>query len=115
MKAISIRQPHAENIAKGEKTIEIRSWRTNYRGDLLIVSSLKPDKPLQNPLPLGQAVAVVELVDCRPATRADEKRTMCRIDPSSDYAWVLRRVRRIKPFKVKGRLGLYEVERRIVQ
>lgn len=36
MKAISLWQPWAALIAVGAKTIETRSWGTNYRGPLLI-------------------------------------------------------------------------------
>lgn len=36
MKAISIKQPWASLIAHGIKDIENRSWRTNYRGRVLI-------------------------------------------------------------------------------
>jgi hypothetical protein len=36
MKALTVRQPHAQLIALGVKTIETRSWATKYRGPLLI-------------------------------------------------------------------------------
>ncbi len=36
MKALSLWQPWASAIALGAKRIETRSWRTNYRGPLLI-------------------------------------------------------------------------------
>jgi len=36
MKALTVRQPYATLIARGVKTIETRSWRTNYRGRLAI-------------------------------------------------------------------------------
>ena len=36
MKAISIKQPWASLIAYGIKDIENRTWRTNYRGRVLI-------------------------------------------------------------------------------
>jgi hypothetical protein len=36
MKALSIRQPWATLIVLGMKTVENRSWVTNYRGKLLI-------------------------------------------------------------------------------
>lgn len=39
MKALSIRQPWAWLIANGYKDIENRSWRTNYRGPVLIHAS----------------------------------------------------------------------------
>lgn len=39
MKAISIRQPWAWLIVNGYKDIENRSWRTKYRGQVLIHAS----------------------------------------------------------------------------
>jgi hypothetical protein len=36
MRAICIRQPWAHFIVKGFKDIENRSWKTNYRGPILI-------------------------------------------------------------------------------
>ena len=34
--ALSIRQPYAQLVAGGTKTVEVRSWRTDYRGELLV-------------------------------------------------------------------------------
>lgn len=42
MKALSVKQPWAELIASGVKTIETRTWYTSYRGPLLICSSKRP-------------------------------------------------------------------------
>lgn len=39
MKAISIRQPWAWLIVNGHKDIENRSWRTKYRGQVLVHAS----------------------------------------------------------------------------
>jgi hypothetical protein len=39
MKALSIRQPWASLIVAGYKDIENRSWRTSYRGPVLIHSA----------------------------------------------------------------------------
>jgi len=36
MRAVTIRQPWAELIVRGEKDVENRSWRTRHRGPLLI-------------------------------------------------------------------------------
>lgn len=36
MKAITVIQPWATLLATGQKHIETRSWRTNYRGEILI-------------------------------------------------------------------------------
>jgi hypothetical protein len=41
MKTLSVRQPYAWLIVAGFKTIENRTWRTNYRGPLQIHASQK--------------------------------------------------------------------------
>lgn len=104
MKAISVRQPAANKIASGEKTIEIRTWSTHYRGDLLIVSSASPKIE-----PAGFALCIARLADVRPMTKEDEAAACCAWDPSH-IAWVLTDIRPIAPFPVKGRLGIYEVQ-----
>lgn len=42
MKAISIKQPWASLICSGIKDIENRTWKTNFRGKVLIHASAKP-------------------------------------------------------------------------
>ncbi len=103
MKALSIKQPWANMIASGEKTIETRTWCTDYRGPLLIVSSKTPRIE-----PAGYALAVAKLIDCRPMTKDDEEEACCEIYPSA-HAWVLTNIRRIDPFPIRGKLGLYDV------
>jgi hypothetical protein len=44
VKILSVRQPWANWLTEGLKTIEIRSRNSHYRGPLLIHSSQKPDK-----------------------------------------------------------------------
>jgi len=104
MKALSIKQPWANLIAAGRKTIETRTWATDYRGEILIVSSKTPKLE-----PAGYALAIAQLVDCRPMTKHDEAAACCPIYPKA-YSWVFKNVRRIKPFPVKGQLGIYDVE-----
>ena len=41
MKCLSVSQPFAELIISGKKTIELRSWNTNFRGEFLIHAPLK--------------------------------------------------------------------------
>lgn len=114
MKAISLKQPWASYVAIGRKTIETRTWPTKYRGKLLIVSSKTFEKncPFKNFLslgmPMGMALAVVDLVDCRPLRPTDERQAMC-YRPDL-FAWVLEKIHKIKPFPVKGQLRIYEVE-----
>lgn len=104
MRAISLKQPWANLIAEGTKTIETRKWATDFRGDVVIVSSKKPDIP-----PAGAAVAIVEIYDCIPMTIEHEEAACCEIYENA-YAWKLRNIRRIKnPFSVKGQLKFYNV------
>jgi hypothetical protein len=103
IKALSIKQPWANLIASGEKTIETRLWGTDYRGQLLIVSSKTPNIP-----PAGYALAIANLVDCRPMTALDEAAACC-AHYLGAFAWVMRDIRIIPVFPVRGKLGLYDV------
>lgn len=104
MKALCVRNgpgaPWADWIASGEKTIETRTWWTGHRGPLLIVRT--GQKPTS-------AIAITKLVGCRAMTPADELRARCRWQPGL-WAWVLEGTYRIEPFRVRGQLGLFDVE-----
>jgi hypothetical protein len=104
MKALSVKQPWANLIAYGKKTIETRRWRTTYRGELLICSARSPAIDLA-----GYALAVAELMDCRPMTLQDELAACCECYPGA-IAWVFQNIRRIEPFRVRGSLRLFEVQ-----
>src|SRR5262245_30199672 len=104
MKALSVKQPWANMIASGEKTIETRTWPTDYRGPLLIVSSKEP-----RIAPAGCAVAIVQLTDCRPMTRADECAACCPTYQGA-YSWVFEGVSAITPVPVRGKIGIFEVD-----
>lgn len=96
MKALSIRQPWADQIFTGEKPIEYRVWSTKHRGPLVICSSKKPDEGGEH-LPLGMALGVVELLDI---TR----------NAYDEFEWHLKNPRRFKkPFPVKGVVKLFDV------
>jgi ASCH domain len=103
MKALSVKQPWANMIASGKKTIEVRRWATDYRGQLLIVSSRNP--PIE---PAGCAVAIATVIECRKMSKTDEAAAACPIEPDA-YAWVLGNVRRVRPFPVRGKLGIFDV------
>jgi hypothetical protein len=100
MKALSIKPIHAARIASGEKTIELRSRRTHYRGPLLICFC-QPD---------GHARCIVDVIGCRPATPADSTAACYAIEPGAKlFAWELANVRQVKPFPVKGKQGFIDV------
>lgn len=116
MRALSVWQPWASLIAGGEKTIEIRSWECTYRGPLLICSSKKPD---EFDLPLGMALAIVDLVDCRRFREEDEGPSMIvhefLPEALEQFAWVLSNVRQIKQVPVRGKQGLFFVPDEIIE
>lgn len=101
MKALSVKQPWANFIASGRKTIETRTWTTRYRGPLLIVSSKEP-----NIAPAGSAVAIANLVACRHMTSADEAAACCHVYPKA-VSWILEDIQRIRPAPVRGALGVF--------
>lgn len=116
MRALSIKQPWAELIASGVKTIETRTWATKYRGPLLICSGLCVDATAHfasidlSKLEYGMAVASADLVGCRPMAHEDESDAKCEWTDGR-FAWVLQNVHRIEvPFAVRGQLGLFNVE-----
>ena len=106
MKALSIHPEYAMNIVKGLKTIEVRTWTTRYRGDLLICATAKRGKGLIS----GHALGVVTLADVVPMKREHAKAAM--VSPyeywGDCYAWILENPRPIKPFPMKGKLSLWE-------
>lgn len=102
MRALSLRQPWANLIASGKKTIETRKWTTHYRGPLLIVSSKVPRIE-----PFGCAVVLVNLESIRVMTKEDEIAACCEVYPKAQ-SWVLTDPRRVRPIPVKGSLGLFD-------
>lgn len=73
MKALSLRQPYAELIVSGRKTIELRKWNTKHRGTFLVhASKYKPSTSELSDFNLkiediqfGALLGTVELVDVK--------------------------------------------------
>ena len=40
-KCLSLKQPYAELLVAGKKTIEVRTWNTKFRGQFLVHASKK--------------------------------------------------------------------------
>lgn len=133
--SLSLWEPWATLMAIGAKTIETRSWSTSYRGPLLICASARrnrkelvalfthphfADALEDEPLNYRHAVALVDLDGCettsRPRFWSEELKRRYRIEESfGDYsagrfAWLTSGRRRLKPFPVKGKQGLFKVK-----
>jgi len=102
MRGLSLNEPWASMVINGIKTIETRTSKTKYRGPILICVSKKPPAALA-----GMAAAIVELTACRQMTLADEGAAGGVKSEPGRYAWILSTVTKIKPFPIKGKLGLF--------
>lgn len=56
--AVSIRQPWAELLINGRKSIEIRSWAAEYRGRLWLHTGVKSDPELERKFGLNDCTEV---------------------------------------------------------
>lgn len=112
MKALSVSPRAAMAIYEGEKTIEWRSWNTNYRGDLLICGTAKKEPGGIS----GKAFFCVELVGVVPFTKEHLKDACMEHMPNpAGYAWIVGNPFTIHPIDVKGQQGLFDVDDDLIQ
>lgn len=122
MKALSIKQPFADQICAGEKWIEFRSRPISHRGPMLICSSktatgyeVEINGELK-PLPLGVMLAVVSLIDCRPMTKDDAKQPGAPYPIDGWYSWVFAEEYDIViPKPVKGMVNIFNVDEKGIE
>ena len=127
MKALTIRQPWATLIMLGVKRYEFRSWKTNFRGEVLIHAGQGIDKEaverlkkyLPNAeLPLGKILGKVNITDCIPMS--EEFASMLSKENndiytthsfSRNYGFKLEDVEVFDtPIDAKGQLGFWNFE-----
>jgi ASCH domain len=127
--ALSIKQPWAGLIMAGIKPVENRTWRTHYRGPLVVCASAKPDRDAYNDLAVRPGLTVTERVSVKLFEDHELLRpngvalgTVDLLDVVEGYdspwssvgqlQWVLANPERfVVPFPVKGKLGLFTVIR----
>lgn len=123
MKCLSVSQPFAELIILGKKTIELRKWNTNYRGELLIHSPLKIRKDDAKRLKIdkkfvtGAIVGKVEIYDVKKYDSQKQVKSDQKFHFASKnfhdrtYGFLLKNAKAFRvPIPYKGQLGLFEVE-----
>lgn len=122
LKALSFRQPWANLIVEGRKTLDLRTWSTRHRGPLAVYASLDIEKEAcahhdvdVNTLTSGALIGVVDLVDVIPLNETTyNARAADHLNgrPWHDgmCGWVLENPRLIDPPQVvKGHLKLFDV------
>lgn len=112
MKALSIRADYAADVFLGDKTIEVRSWKTSYRGDFLVCANREK---IPGTIP-GYAICIAELKNIRPLLISDadaalfEPEDFEKHQMNELYAWEIGHVRIINPLPIKGRLSLFNAD-----
>ena len=121
MKVLTLKQPWATLISEGLKEYEFRSWKTSYRGKLLIHAGVSIDKEeikkYNYDYPKSRIVALVELIDCIKIDNnfnkmiKDKNSIVYGSKDREGYAWKLRLIKKIDDKKeIKGKLGLWNIE-----
>lgn len=113
MKALTVCQPYAELIARGEKPIENRTWPTSYRGPIAIHAGksrtwlCEGDAARYPGMDYGAVIATARLVDCR---RVEDLLEPLRSNEhaSGPWCWILTDIERIDPIQTRGAQGLWE-------
>lgn len=119
MKVLTIKEPWASLIVQGFKKYEFRSWKTNYRGKILIHAGLSKEnieKFINYNLDIssGEIIGEAYITDCILVDESLDKK-LRNIDKNvygnnhvGLYAFKLDRVVKYKKkIKVKGKLGLW--------
>ena len=123
MKCLSICQPFAELIIQNKKTIELRKWNTNFRGEFLVHAPIKIRKEeckkikIKEKLTIGAIIGKVELYDVKKYESLKE----IKIDKKKHYSSTTSHekifgfiLKNAKPFRIpiawKGQLGFFDVD-----
>lgn len=120
MKCLTIKQPWASAIISGHKRFENRSWRTEYRGPLLIHAGLRVDRraevsevfaqagiDLPVSPPTGVILGVVDLVAVHDISESSLSGDPWAFGP---FCWELANPRPLaESIPWRGRLGLFDV------
>lgn len=128
MKVITVKQPFATLIAEGLKEYEFRTWRTKFRGDILIHAGKGIDKKamerykhLNLEYPSGKIIAKATITDC---VYVDDnlKEKLQQKDPLvyygilqkdskwDGYGFKLENIEKIEPIEINGKLSLWDYD-----
>ena len=124
MKVITLKQPWATLVAEGLKKYEFRSWKYNYRGDILIHAGAGIDrdamekvKDLNLEFPAKRILAVVTITDCIELDSNISKR-INKENPKiygnklrTGFAWKIENPRKLNINKeIPGKQGIWNYE-----
>lgn len=126
MKVITIKQPWATLIAEGLKDYEFRTWKTKYRGDILIhvgkgmdKKAMEMYKHLNLEYPSGCIIAKATITDCilidknmKQLLKSKDNLVYHNIVRQNDdvitYGFKLENIEKIEPIFINGKLSLWD-------
>ena len=122
MKCLSISQPFADLIILGKKTIELRKWNTNFRGEFLIHAPLKiriedvKRLKINKKFVTGAIIGKAELYDVKKYNSKKEIKDDKHLHHAGDkfydkkFGFLLKNSKSFKiPIPWKGQLGFFDV------
>ncbi|MCI8347591.1 MAG: ASCH domain-containing protein [Bacilli bacterium] len=127
MKAITVKQPWATLIAEGLKEYEFRTWKTKYRGEILIHAGKSIDKKamkkfeyLNLEYPTGCIIAKGNITDCVEVDNNFRKKLLekdkiiysgvIKCKEWKGYGFKIENIRKISSIPIKGRLSLWDYQ-----
>lgn len=123
MKCLSVSQPFADLIISGKKTIELRKWNTNFRGEFLIHAPLKirtndcKRLKLNKKFVRGAIVGKAIIYDVKKYNSIKEIRRDKIFHYASEdlqnkkFGFLLKNAKQFRvPIPCKGRLGFFDIE-----
>jgi predicted transcriptional regulator len=123
LKCLSISQPFADLIVSGKKTIELRKWNTNFRGEFLIHAPIKiriedcKRLKITKKLVTGAIIGKADLYDVKKYNSSKEVKNDQKFHFASknfqDKTFGFK-IKNAKPLRIpipwKGQLGFFDVE-----
>ena len=123
MKCLSVSQPFANLIIQGKKTIELRKWNTNFRGEFFVHAPLKirtkdcKRLKINEKLVTGAIIGKVELIDVKKYNSkkeiiSDKKFHFADKEFQNNiYGFLLKNPKFFRvPIPCKGKLGFFEID-----
>lgn len=124
MKVITLKQPWATLVAEGLKKYEFRSWKFNYRGEILIHAGKGIDKEAMKKFehlnlnyPHSKIIAKVKILDCIELNDEINKKIIEENEliygykyDRTGYAWKLELIEKINDeTTVSGKQGIWNI------
>jgi hypothetical protein len=122
LKCLSISQPFADLIISGKKSIELRNWNTNFRGEFLVHAPLKirmddvKRLKINKKFITGSIIGKVQLYDVKKYNSIKEIKLDQKFHFSikkfqtKTFGFLLKNAKPLRiPIPWKGQLGIFDV------